>query len=243
MPEKMFRHTFGARFMHWFNAAAWFFLLATGLGLIQNPDLQPLGAWWPATLRSLFGGGGNLLAAHWGLGLVWAGVWLVFLVATARVHALPFLRQIFSYSPRRDLEWLVKKNFQMTLGYRAMARLVKPLGWDGRIPAQGFYNAGQKVAAVGLVAGALALLASGLVMTASKYYLAAGAVSLVQWSILLHFVAAGVTFGLLLVHIYMAAISPEERPAFFSMFTGVVPADYAQHHHQLWYDEVKAGKA
>jgi formate dehydrogenase subunit gamma len=40
----------------------------------------------------------------------------------------------------------------------------------------------------------------------------------------------------------MAAISPDERPAFFSMFTGTVPEDYAEHHHKLWYDEVKTAE-
>jgi formate dehydrogenase subunit gamma len=48
-----------------------------------------------------------------------------------------------------------------------------------------------------------------------------------------------VTTGVLILHIYMAAISKEERPAFFSMFTGKVPEEYARHHHQLWHDQIK----
>ena len=48
------RHEMPAILIHWFNAIAWFFLLATGLGLIDNPALQPLGQWWPEMMRDLF---------------------------------------------------------------------------------------------------------------------------------------------------------------------------------------------
>ena len=36
----------------------------------------------------------------------------------------------------------------------------------------------------------------------------------------------------------MASISKDERPAFWSMFTGVVPEHYAKHHHKTWYDRL-----
>jgi len=51
----------------------------------------------------------------------------------------------------------------------------------------------------------------------------------------------GLVFAGLLVHIYMAAISPEEKPGFRSMFTGVVPEDYARHHHALWVETLDKG--
>ena len=43
----------------------------------------------------------------------------------------------------------------------------------------------------------------------------------------------------LFVHIYMAAIFPEERPAFFSMITGKVNELYAYLHHYKWWKELK----
>ncbi len=233
------RHGPGGIFIHWFNAVCWFFLLATGLGLIKNPDLQPLGPWWPNFMNSLFGGGETLLAVHWGTGAVWAGIWLIFILAGLLRYTAPFLRQIFSYHLSRDLEWMIKKPFQMILGTKAMAALVRPLGWDGNMPEQGFYNVGQKAAAVAMAAGGLVLVITGVIMTLSKYFLSPNQVPMVQWSITIHFIAAGLTFGVLLIHIYMAAVSREERPAFISMFTGTVPEDYAAHHHGLWYEEVK----
>ncbi len=232
------RHSRAGIFIHWFNAVCWLFLLATGLGLIQNPELQPLGPGYPAALRGLFGSGAGLLLAHWLVALVWLAVWLVFILANLTRNVIPFLAQIFSLNPRRDLEWMIKKNLQMTVGYRLMAKLVRPLGLGPAIPDQEYYNAGQKLAAQAMVAGGLALIASGLVMLASKYLLGPGLEALVQWSITMHYLAAMVTTAMLLLHIYMAAISRDERPALFSMFTGKVPADYAKHHHKLWHDQL-----
>lgn len=231
------RHTAAGIFMHWFNAACWLFLLATGLGLIDNPDLRPFGEGYPHALRAIFGGGANLLVAHWLVAVIWLLIWAGFIAAYLTRHVVPFLRQIASISPARDLEWMAKKQVQMMVGYRLMAKLVRPLGWDGRLPEQEYYNAGQKLAAQGIIAGALVLVASGVVMLASKYALGSGWETLVQWSITVHYLAALFTTVLLMVHIYMAAISSEERPAFISMFTGTVPAGYAQHHHKLWYDQ------
>ncbi len=51
------RHTIDAMFMHWFNTVCWFVLLATGVGLIDNPVLQPLGMWWVRIMHMLFGDG------------------------------------------------------------------------------------------------------------------------------------------------------------------------------------------
>ncbi len=236
------RHTGPAIFIHWFNAACWLFLLATGLGLIQNPELQPLGAWWPRAMRALFGGGPALLWSHIAVAGVWTLFWIVLGLGLVRSHTLPFLKGIFTISPKTDLEWTLKKNLQMTLGYRMMARLVKPLGWNGVIPPQPFYNAGQKAAAVVMLLSGLALAASGAVMTVSRFVLEPGQVFLVQWSITAHFLAAGLSTAMLLLHIYMAAISKDERPAFFSMFSGRVPESYARHHHELWLNQLNENK-
>lgn len=232
------RHTGWGIFMHWFNAACWFFLLASGLGLINNPALNPLGQWWPDMMRAIFGASG-LLVAHWSLALLWLAVWVLFIIIHFSRFAVPFVIQVFTVEPRRDLEWMMKKNLQMTLGYKMMARMVKPLKMGPAMPEQEYYNAGQKLAAQGLLMGALVLIISGFFMLASKYILPEADVVWVQWSITIHFIAAGVTTALLLLHIYMAAISKDERPAFISMFTGQVPVDYAEHHHKIWLDQVR----
>lgn len=233
------RHTKAGIYIHWFNAACWLLLLITGLGLIENPDLQPLGQWYPDTLRAIFGGGAGLLWVHITLALIWLAGWGLFFLLYANRFVVPFLVSAFTLNPKRDIQWMVKKNFQMILGYKMMGRLVKPLGWDAAMPDQEYYNAGQKVAAQVMVLGGLVLAVTGLILFASTFIIDAPNVVWVQWSITIHYIAAGLTFAILLVHAYMAAISKEERPAFWSMFNGEVPAAYAEHHHKLWYDKVK----
>ena len=41
----------------------------------------------------------------------------------------------------------------------------------------------------------------------------------------------------LLVHVYMGAVFPEEKPAFFSMITGNVNELFAYNHHFKWWRE------
>jgi formate dehydrogenase subunit gamma len=81
-----------------------------------------------------------------------------------------------------------------------------------------------------------------MILLASDKILPASVVWLVGWAVTLHYLAVGLVFAGLLVHIYMAAISPEEKPGFRSMFTGTVPRDYARHHHGLWVDALDKGK-
>ena len=219
--------------MHWFNAACWFFLLATGLGLIKNTELNPIGGWWPNLMRSLFGSGEALLTLHVWCGLIWAGLFILYIIVRIRKEVVPFIKQIFTFSPRNDLLWVIKKGIQMTMGYK----MLEKLRFEPKLPDQGFYNVGQKLFAIPAVLGGTFIVATGIIMLCSKLYDLDKA--LVQWSILIHFVIVGVVTAGLLIHIFMAAIASGEFPALVSMFTGTVPEAYARHHHKLWYDEVK----
>jgi formate dehydrogenase subunit gamma len=187
-------------------------------------------------MYSIFGSGETLLLVHEITGLTWLVVFIVYVIFGSRKYVIPFLKQVFTYSPAADLKWLIKKNIQMTLGNKWLKRL----GFTPDIPDQGFYNVGQKLFAVASVLGGIVIVVTGLIMFLSNILL--NNTAIVQWAIVIHFISAGVVTGGLLVHIYMAAISPDERPAFFSMFTGTVPEDYAEHHHKLWYDEIKAAE-
>jgi formate dehydrogenase subunit gamma len=227
------RHTKLSIFMHWFNAICWFFLLFTGIGLIKNGELEPVGGWSPDLIRGIFSGGGNLLLAHVTCGFIWIAVFIVFAIVRLRKEVGFFIREIFTFSPINDISWIIKKGIQMTFGYKMLTRL----GLEPGIPDQGFYNAGQKLFAIPSILGGIVIAATGIVMYSSKFIMMDTAI--VQWSILIHFVMAGVVFAGLLIHIYMASIAAGELPALISMFTGTVPEEYAEHHHKLWYDRIK----
>ena len=222
--------------MHWFNAGCWIFLLLTGLGLIQNDDLQPFTS-WPTMLRSLFGGGANLLLAHEIAGIAWAGGFLLYGIIRLKSDVFPFIREIFTVDIRRDFLWLIAKGIQMTMGYKTLAVIADKFGFSPEIPDQGFYNVGQKIFAIPAVFGGMVIAASGIIMVLSQIGMAS--TELVQWAILIHFVMVGLVFAGLLIHVFMASIAAGEQPAFISMFTGTVPEDYARHHHKLWLEEIK----
>lgn len=220
-------------FMHWFNAACWLFLLATGLGLIRNDAMALTGGIWSRWMHGLFGSGEALLAAHEIVGLIWAGVFFIYGVLGFRKTVFPFVKEVLTISPERDLTWLLKKGTRMTLG----AGVLRKRGIDPALPDQGFYNVGQKLFAIPSLFGGILIGITGIILVLSNVWITHTGV--VQWAIFIHFICVLLVFAGLLIHIYMASIAPGERPAFKSMFTGRVPDDYARHHHRLWYDDVK----
>lgn len=236
MPKMHKRHDRSDIFIHWFNAACWLLLLITGVGLIQNPAVDPFGSGYPQAMRAMVGGGANLLAIHEGIGLLWVAGVLLYLVINFK-GAMFFLGEVFSVNPARDMSWMIKKMVLMTLG----PKVLKAFGMDPELPDQGYYNMGQKAFAQASVVGGIVIAVTGIIMYLSDRSFGAEAMGLISWSIALHFISVGLVFAGLLVHVYMAAISPEERPGFKSMFTGVVPDNYAKHHHRLWWDKIKTG--
>lgn len=235
MERRFYRHGKWDIFIHWFNAACWLLLFFTGLGLIANPDIDPVGGWYPRVLRDLFGGGANLLVFHIGLGVAWMAGFALYIAFNLK-GALFFLRELFTVDLRRDAVWMLKKPIQMTLGDKGL----RMLGLSTDIPDQGFYNMGQKAFGHASVLGSLLLAATGVIMALSRASLGEAQTGLVSWSIMLHYLAAGLVFAGLIIHVYMAAISRDERPGFRSMFTGWVPEGYAMHHHRLWWERERA---
>lgn len=230
------RHSPSAILMHWFNAICWLLLLCSGFALLDNPHMQPVGEWWSRLWTGPLGAGG-LLTLHAAAGLAWVAGCALYLLARLRREALPFLREILAIRPAPDLAWCLRKGLLLTLGPRAMRRL----GLDPALPPQGFYNAGQKLAAVAAVLSSIGLAATGLALVFAAGR--PGMAGLLQWCLLLHFCCAGLMAVVLPIHIYMAALAPGEGPALRSMFTGFVPEEFARHHNPLWFARLAAPDA
>lgn len=220
--------------MHWFNAVCWIFLLATGLGLIKNQGLQIAGGWWSDLMRTVFGSGETLLAAHVIAGFIWSGGFILYGIIYIRKHVIPFVKEILTVSPARDTIWLIKKGIYMTMG----TRVLRKLGFDPHLPDQGFYNVGQKLFAIPSLFGGIIIAVTGFILAVSDKWFTS--TTIVQWAILIHFITVLLVFAGLFIHVYMAGIAAGEKPAFISMFTGKVPEEYAEHHHKLWYERVKS---
>ena len=110
---------------------------------------------------------------------------------------------------------------------------------SGEHVPSGRYNAGSKiwfwfgVMLLGLVSGA-----SGLVLDFPNFEQTR---AIMQWANIVHAIAALIFIVMALAHIYIGTIGAEG--AYESMRLGLVDESWAKQHHDLWYEEVKAGKA
>jgi len=102
----------------------------------------------------------------------------------------------------------------------------------------GKFNAGEKMVFwVVLVVLSSVLVASGLVLDFPNFGQARGAMQVAN---VIHMGAAYVAMAIAAVHIYLGTVGMSG--AYRAMRDGYVTVEWAEHHHTLWYDEVKAGK-
>ena len=222
LREKMVKkHNLANILTHWFNVAMWLMLLPTGLAIISSPRLGLSPAWLQELFRNIFGGAANLIRFHSTVGLVWVFVIGFNILLGFRKYFVPFAATRMLLD-RDDIEWLKVKPLQM-LGLKK----------DQPLPPQDAYNAGQKLYSYVVILGTLGLMLSGIVMTFNTVFPPV----LKQYAQPLHWLSMGAVVAGLIVHVYMGAVFPEEKEAFFSMFTGKVSAWYARAHHEKWYWE------
>jgi formate dehydrogenase subunit gamma len=111
---------------------------------------------------------------------------------------------------------------------------------DENLPPIGRFNNGQKQFFWVMLYGGLALLLSGVAMWF---------VNDIPWSwrwlrytaVLVHVVAALVTIGAFMIHVYMGTAMV--RGGFSSIIRGEVTGAWARMHHRLWYEQVKGTRA
>ncbi|MBN1947482.1 MAG: cytochrome b/b6 domain-containing protein [Bradymonadales bacterium] len=219
-PPILVKHPLPQRLMHWFNAVFFFFLWFTGIALITSEGYRLAPRFYTDFVSGLFGSQTALLRAHIGAGIVWfAVVSLNFLIDPWGL-ALRFVR---------DLRWT--KN---DLGWFKV-RVKHELDPKTELPPQGSYNAGQKAFGWTVILGVPSIGITGLLMV-----IGVGGHPVGSWMVFLHLIAVGLVIAFLIVHFSMAALIKEERPVLKAMFKGKVDPTYAEHHHQEWYQKVKA---
>ena len=177
--------------------------------------LTGLAFWSPYLfwLANLVGGGPTARFWH-----PWAG--LVFTAAVVWMYRL--WRQDMRTTPA-DREWA-----------KHVGEYIR--NHDENLPPIGRFNIGQKQFFWLMFFGGIALLLSGVVMWL---------VNDIPWSwrwlrytaVLVHAVAALVTIGAFIIHVYMGTAMV--RGGFTSIIRGEVSAAWARMHHRLWYEQVK----
>jgi formate dehydrogenase subunit gamma len=220
------KHAVAIVLLHWFNAIVWAIELATGSALIVAPAYRFMPEWYLKLMNSLAGTHANLLRIHIAVGITWSIAFLVYAVFGWRhfLHTEVLRKEVGIDAD--DIQWL-------------RIRLLLLLNrTKEKLPPQGAYNAGQKLYALLVYSMVPLIMITGWIMALHVF-----GTFLIQWSMLLHFLAAGMVVSGLMIHVYMGAVFPEERPAFYSMITGMVDELYAYSHHFKWWREVKLEQA
>jgi formate dehydrogenase subunit gamma len=212
------KHHVAMMLLHWWNAAVWGLELLTGLALISSPHFRIAPRSYVSIVEGLFGSRAGMLQFHVALGVAWILVFLVYGIFGFRTYLCREVLEREVALDRDDWQWLRIRTL------RLLGRSQEPL------PPQGIYNAGQKLFALMVYLMLPVVMLSGLVMAFRVLPTWA-----VGWAVVFHLAAVGAVVSGLMVHLYMGAVFPEEKPAFFSMITGNVNELFAYSHHFKWW--------
>lgn len=215
---------------HWFNVLSWLLLFPTGLAILLGKTYPFVPDAWNTFVRNMFGGLAPLISWHAFWGQIWLFVLFFNVFVGFRKFFIPFAATRM-FMDKDDWRWLMIRPLQMF-------GLMK----DKPLPPQDAYNGGQKLYSYVVLIGTLFIGITGMIMTYGKL-LPLNWQWLIQWSMPIHFISMGAVFAGVIIHVYMGAIMPEERQAFFSMFNGKVNGLYAYLHHRKWYERKMAEKA
>lgn len=220
------KHDVAIMLLHWFNAVVWLAELTTGVALLTSPRFRVAPAWFTGIVQDVFGSRANLLHFHIAVGITWIVIFVIYGTFGFRTYLREEVLRRELGMDADDVQWLRIR------ALRILKLTTEPL------PPQGVYNAGQKLFAYVVYATIPVIMITGVIMTFHLISTAA-----VGWAAALHFAAVGAVVAGLMVHVYMGAVFPEEKPAFFSMITGNVNELFAYRHHFKWWKEVSAHDA
>jgi formate dehydrogenase subunit gamma len=167
---------------------------------------------WLFWIAAIFGGGPVSRMLHPWVGLIFTG---------AVIYMFGMWKRQMRFT-EVDRQWWKSLHYYIT-------------NEDDKMPPAGRYNAGQKLLFWSFFFGALVLFLSGLVLWFTDY---------LPWSlrwlryiaVILHPVAALVTIGNFMIHVYMGVFA--ERGAFGSVIRGDVSMAFAKRYHPGWYEEI-----
>jgi formate dehydrogenase subunit gamma len=216
-------------YLHWFNAACWFILTFSGLGIIRG-DMRFMPAGYAEWFQNLVGGQFNLITGHSILGLIWVAVFALFTLFNWHSIVWPFLKKVISITPANIIDDLIS----MVVGIANLFGLMKNV----KLPPAGRYNGAQRLLGTMIILSSLGVAATGTIMFVLFLltpYFVPGVVF--QWSLVAHGFLVGLVWFGLVAHIYYSVI--EEPEALYGMRTGYLDKRYVKHHCPGWYAELE----
>ncbi len=244
--RKMKKHDVAIMLVHWFNAITWIFMLFTGAALIVSSFYKFAPDFYINIVRGMFETPGNLIEFHIWLGVIWIFVFLAYTIFGYRKYLrkqslkeIPLKKSKDIFDKFKAIQCILFGNSALCLDKKDFLwlkiRLLGILGLSNEpLPPQGSFNAGQKLYGLLVALMTPIIMLTGLIMA---FHL--GPLWLIQWSIPIHFTAVGLVVSGLMIHVYMGAVFPEEKPAFFSMLTGNVSELFLyKHHFEYWKERI-----
>ena len=160
--------------------------------------------------------------------------WLTF----ALKNAHNFMGPLFAVSLLIVVVTFIKDNIASAADFVWLSKLGGMLG-DKEVPSHRF-NAGEKgLFWWGVTIPGIVVVGSGLFLdklVPGMLYLRGD----MQIAHMLHIVGGLIMMALIMGHIYMGTVGT--KGAYGAMRTGYVDEAWAKEHHELWYDDIKAGK-
>ncbi|MGE5423415.1 MAG: formate dehydrogenase subunit gamma [Ignavibacteriales bacterium] len=132
-------------------------------------------------------------------------------------------KDVLSFSIKRDLPFLAIFPFDF-------------LGFDMKFPPQSQFNGGEKMNSCVITTSCILVGISGYIMWAGAIFPA----GLVLWSYYIHDVFAIIATTMVCMHGYLGSFHPGSGESFWGMWKGTVKSDWAEHHHQEWYESEMA---
>jgi len=201
-----------SRLTHWGHTVTYLLCLFTGLALYLNS------VEWLAVPFGGFRGAGMV---HRVSAVLMTLVIVYFVLVNFKV-LIAWIMDILSFG-KRDIGFLLK--FPMEF-----------LGFKVEIPPQTKFNGGEKGNSIVTPTCVLLLVASGYIM----WFPAIFPVSWVRLAYPIHDLAMIFSAVMVCMHAYLGSFHPGSGESFWGMWKGTVREDWAEHHHKLWYDKVKA---
>ena len=167
---------------------------------------------WLFWLAVLFGGGTIARELHPWIGLIFVvAVFLMYRMWAVQMH-----------------ENAVDKKWWDSIGHYIRNE-------DKEVPTAGRFNGGQKLLFWGFFWCGILLFLSGVVLW-FPHWIPWNLRFLRLLAVIIHPVAALITIGLFIIHVYMGTLM--ERGAFGSVIRGDVSTEWAKRYHGIWYDQV-----
>jgi formate dehydrogenase subunit gamma len=204
-----------ARITHWGHTVTFLLCLFTGLTLFLS------GTGW---LAAIFGGYRGAGMVH-RVAAVIMTLMLVFASVVGYKGVIAWIKDLLRFGVN-DLKFLLIFPFEF-------------LGFNVKVPPQTRFNGGEKGNSIVTPTMVILLVLSGYIMWFPSIFPA----GLVRFAYPVHDLAMIFSTVMVCMHGYLGSFHPGSGESFWGMWKGTVRADWAQHHHAIWYEETYGDKS